>query len=1007
MYDKTDVFPLDSGYKYDISMVKADKTYIVNSTNITVADNTISVTMTKQMLAAAGTAKCELIIRDGEEILFTDTFYLYIEENVQDGSHIESSDEYNSVVDVLNRVDGYEKEVIKKKEHVDSMSDEIDKTYAELEEAVDKTNELIQENETIKANEEQRKTDETIRQANEEKRQKDTATAISNAEKATKRANDATDDLQNKLDSHHFVLTEDKDVAGGVPSLDSNAKVPLKELYEATTSSKGITQLTDSVTSTSTTTAATPNSVKTVNDALTTEKNRATSAESTIRDLITGLTTRLNALADSDDTTLDQLSEIVAYIKANRTLIENVTTTKVNVADIVDNLTSTATNKPLSANQGKVLKGLIDTLTSSLNAHKSDTTVHITSTERTNWNSAKSHADSAHAPSNAERNIIVGIQKNGTDLSVNSTTRKVNISVPTKTSELTNDSGYKTTDTNTTYSLSKSGSTITLTGSDGSKTSVTGVTDSSASYGVATSSTPGLVKSGTDITVDSSGNVSVNDDSHNHTSIKDIGDGGATTFAYSKAGLEYANYTWLAAWNGKELRAVHKSHFAVANHSHYSISTKSDARNDATTPNDYNNAIVFSGLKSTSKIGNPSSDPYAYVVGLRGWADDSGGAAWEAGFTNSGIFVRNGATTSWGSWSKLITSDNYKTYCTPANIGAASSSHTHNYLPLAGGTLAGDLYVHKDNTTNGGIYVKRVNPEVEGDPYEGHIGSEGHTDLYIDYVTRIKGYFADFIDITGSLHGNADTATGVADYNNSSKTIKIGYDGAGLQSPEIGYIAGYKDGTGTSPMIKDISKDQLRIWLGLGSSAYTASSGSLNYVRVYNSNNVNHSTDVTVNDLAKQHAAVGMIYGATDNPCGSNRWVHVWSQAWADGVNTNWVSQIALGTSDGTGMYYRTTSDTIVGRGWTRVLDASNYNSYAPTKTGTGASGTWGINITGSAGSVPWSGITGKPDLTTKPYSAGTTAPTDTRLLWIDTGKGGIAKYYNGSSWVAIKSTWG
>ena len=35
-------------------------------------------------------------------------------------------------------------------------------------------------------------------------------------------------------------------------------------------------------------------------------------------------------------------------------------------------------------------------------------------------------------------------------------------------------------------------------------------------YGVATSSTLGLVKSGTDITVDSSGNVSVNDDSHNH-----------------------------------------------------------------------------------------------------------------------------------------------------------------------------------------------------------------------------------------------------------------------------------------------------------------------------------------------------------------------------------------------------------------------------------------------------------------------------------------------------------
>lgn len=44
--------------------------------------------------------------------------------------------------------------------------------------------------------------------------------------------------------------------------------------------------------------------------------------------------------------------------------------------------------------------------------------------------------------------------------------------IPTKTSELINDSGFKTTDNDTTYSLSKSGSLITLTGSDGSTSSV-------------------------------------------------------------------------------------------------------------------------------------------------------------------------------------------------------------------------------------------------------------------------------------------------------------------------------------------------------------------------------------------------------------------------------------------------------------------------------------------------------------------------------------------------------
>ena len=36
----------------------------------------------------------------------------------------------------------------------------------------------------------------------------------------------------------------------------------------------------------------------------------------------------------------------------------------------------------------------------------------------------------------------------------------------------------------------------------------------------------------------------------------------------------------------------------------------------------------------------------------------------------------------------------------------------------------------------------------------------------------------------------------------------------------------------------------------------------------------------------------------------------------------------------------------------TAFLDASNYNNYAPTKTGGGASGTWGINISGNAGTA-------------------------------------------------------
>ena len=47
-------------------------------------------------------------------------------------------------------------------------------------------------------------------------------------------------------------------------------------------------------------------------------------------------------------------------------------------------------------------------------------------------------------------------------------------------------------------------------------------------------------------------------------------------------------------------------------------------------------------------------------------------------------------------------------------------------------------------------------------------------------------------------------------------------------------------------------------------------------------------------------------------------------------------------------IYYRTYNSTSWGV-WSTNIDSTNYTSYAPTKTGTGASGTWGISVTGNA----------------------------------------------------------
>lgn len=78
---------------------------------------------------------------------------------------------------------------------------------------------------------------------------------------------------------------------------------------------------------------------------------------------------------------------------------------------------------------------------------------------------------------------------------------------------------------------------------------------------------------------------------------------------------------------------------------------------------------------------------------------------------------------------------------------------------------------------------------------------------------------------SGSPGGSANSAIGVVDYNQTSKTIQIGYSGTGITGDQIKYIAGYTDGSGNvNAKIKDVSKDALKAWLGLGSLAYSSSS---------------------------------------------------------------------------------------------------------------------------------------------------------------------------------------
>lgn len=77
---------------------------------------------------------------------------------------------------------------------------------------------------------------------------------------------------------------------------------------------------------------------------------------------------------------------------------------------------------------------------------------------------------------------------------------------------------------------------------------------------------------------------------------------------------------------------------------------------------------------------------------------------------------------------------------------------------------------------------------------------------------------------SGSAGGSANSAISVVDYGQTSKKIQIGYSGSGITGEQIKYIAGYTAGSGdVNAKIKNVSKDALKSWLGLGSLAYSSS----------------------------------------------------------------------------------------------------------------------------------------------------------------------------------------
>lgn len=172
------------------------------------------------------------------------------------------------------------------------------------------------------------------------------------------------------------------------------------------------------------------------------------------------------------------------------------------------------------------------------------------------------------------------------------------------------------------------------------------------------------------------------------TKANGLVDGSNTmTSAYNKAGLAYANYTYLAGWNGYELRAVDKAQFAQASHTHSYLPlsggtitgtltvgsssaasssshalwttgiTVHDTRYDAISVTSLSKAINF----FFSNNGMPDSNWWAGMH-VAGWTGDYNawelvGPAHNSDQRTKNLYIRVGRTsTGWGSWRALVTS---------------------------------------------------------------------------------------------------------------------------------------------------------------------------------------------------------------------------------------------------------------------------------------------------------------------------------------------------------------
>lgn len=222
-------------------------------------------------------------------------------------------------------------------------------------------------------------------------------------------------------------------------------------------------------------------------------------------------------------------------------------------------------------------------------------------------------------------------------------------------------------------------------------------------------------------------------------------------------------------------------------------------------------------------------------------------------------------------------------------------------------------------------------------------------DIASGLETNVNSVYSSLSSNVNTL--NASIASGTANVF-AGLTSNVNTLNSSIASNTAASFAGLTSNVST--LNSSISSNTAAVFAGLTSNVSTLNSSIAANVALIHTNITSNVNTLNTNKL---NLSGGTMTGAITTVNGGVG-INIGDDArLADRNETNTMYVEGIQNNDRGYINFSTTTNNALGavnggaltwRGAT-VLHSSNYNSYAPTLSGTGASGTWGINVTGSA----------------------------------------------------------